>query len=162
MRKKETTDRELFDLQYENFIWSVNPKNPLMAELAAIDKLLDEVPEILDWVHADLCRGAKAAPGRPPEATSEQILRSAILMPLRALHYRQLADEIDANVVYRKFTRFYGKKIPHFTRLNDLIKMISPETMEKVNEAIVRLGIKKKPLQKNLWVKFGSGKSPSL
>jgi IS5 family transposase len=144
MRKKENTDRELFDLQYENFIWSVNPKNPLMAELAAIDKLLDEVPEILDWVHADLCRGVGAAPGRPPEATSEQILRSAILMQLRALPYRQLADEIDANAVYRKFTRFYGKKIPHFTRLNDLIKMISPETMEKVNEAIVRLGIKKK------------------
>ena len=144
MRKKENTDRELFDLQYENFIWSVNPKNPLMAELAAIDKLLDEAPEIVDWVHADLCGVVGAAPGRPPEATSEQILRSAILMQLRALHYRQLADEIDANVVYRKFTRFYGKKIPHFTRLNDLIKMISPETMEKMNEAIVRLGIKKK------------------
>ena len=131
MRKKENTDRDLFDLQYENFIWAVNPKNLLIAELAAIDKLLDEAPEILDWVHADLCRGVGATPGRPPEATSEQILRSAILMQLRALHYRQLADEIDANVVYRKFTRFYGKKIPHFTRLNDLIKIISPRRWKK-------------------------------
>jgi len=143
MRKKEDTERELFDLQYENFVWSVNPKNPLMTELAAIDKLLDEVPEILDWVHADLCRGTETTPGRPGEATCEQILRSAIVMQLHGLHYRQLADQIDANIVYRKFTRFYGKKIPHFTRLNDMIKMISPETMQKVNECILRLGIKK-------------------
>jgi IS5 family transposase len=143
MRKKENTDHELFDLQYDNFVWAVDPKNPLMAELAAIDKLLDEVPEILDWVHADLCHPTPTTTGRRAEATSEQILRSAIVMQLRGLHYRQLADEIDANVVYRKFTRFYGKKIPHFTRLNDLIKMISPETMAKVNESIVRLGIKK-------------------
>lgn len=144
MRKKEDTDRDLFDLQYESFVWVVDPKNPLMAELAAIDKLLDEVPEILDWIHADLCQQTKTAPGRPAEATSEQILRSAILMQLRRLHYRQLAQEIDANPVYRKFTRFYGKKIPHFTRINDLIKMISPETMEKVNGPIMGLGIKKK------------------
>ena len=31
MRKKENTDHELFDLQYENFVWAVDPKNPLMA-----------------------------------------------------------------------------------------------------------------------------------
>jgi IS5 family transposase len=64
-------------------------------------------------------------------------------MQLRGLHYRQLAEEIDASMLYRKFTRFYGKKIPHFATLNSLIKMISPETMASVNEAIVRLGIKK-------------------
>ena len=134
MRQKENTDHELFDLQYENFVWAVDPKNPLMVELAAIDKLLDEVPEILDWVHADLCHPAPTptTTGRRAGATSEQILRSAIVMQLRGLHYRQLADEIDANVVYRKFTRFYGKKIPHFTRLNDLIKMISPGTAPTV------------------------------
>ena len=143
MRKKENTDHELFDLQYENFVWAVDPKNPLMAELAAIDKLLDEVPEIVDWVHADLCHPVPTTGGRRAEATSEQIVRSAIVMQLRGLHYRQLADEIDANLVYRKFTRFYGKKIPHFTRLNDLIKMISPETMARINESIVGLGIKK-------------------
>jgi len=144
MRKKEKTDHDLFDLQYESFVWAVNPKNPLMAELAAIDKLLDEAPEALDGVHDDLCKQTKTRHGRPPEASSEQILRGAILMQLRGLHYRELADQIDANALYRKFTRFYGKKIPHFTRLNDLIKMISPQTMRKVNEAVVRLGIKNK------------------
>jgi IS5 family transposase len=64
-------------------------------------------------------------------------------LTMGASHYRKLADEIDASMLFRKFTRFYGKKIPHFTTLNGLIKMISPETMEEINEAIVRLGIKK-------------------
>ena len=65
-------------------------------------------------------------------------------MQLRGLHNRELTDPIDANPVYRKFTRFYGKKIPHFTRLNDLIKMILPQTMRKVNAAIAGFGVKTK------------------
>jgi len=144
MRKKEDADRELFDAQYQNFAWSINPNNPLVAELAAIDELLDEAPETLDLVDADLTNRAKTVPGRPTEATCEQVLRAAILMRLRGLRYRQLAEEIDASMLYRKFTRFYGKKIPHFATLNNLIKMISDETIQKVNEAIVRLGIKRK------------------
>ena len=145
MRKQIQDDHDLFDEQYRNFAWAIDPKNPLVNELAMIDKLLDEIVEILDFVQRDLTGQPQKAPGgRPTVASCEQILRSAILMQLRGLHYRQLAEEIDASMLYRKFTRFYGKKVPHFTRLNELIKAISPETMEKANEAIVRLGIKKK------------------
>jgi transposase, IS5 family len=144
MREKKNIDRELFDAQYENFVWSVNPKNPLVEELAAIDRLLDEVPEILDLVHGDLAHNVTTGPGRPGEATCEQILRAVILKQLRSLSYRQLAEEIDASPLYRKFTRFYGKKIPHFNTLDTLIKGISDETMRQVNEAVVRLAIEKK------------------
>jgi len=79
MRKKENTDHDLFDLQYESFVCAVNPKNPLMAELEAIDTLLDEAPEVLDGVHEDLCKVTHTGHGRPPAASSEQILRGAIL-----------------------------------------------------------------------------------
>ena len=144
MREKRNTDRELFDALYENFVWSVNPNNPLLAELAAIDRLLDEAPEILELVHGELAHQVTVAPGRPVEATCEQVLRAAILKQLRELSYRQLAAEIDASPLYRKFTRFYGKKVPHYTTLNTLIKAISHMTMGEVNEAVVRLGIKKK------------------
>jgi len=143
MRKKENDDHELFDAQYQSVAWSISPKNPLMKELEVIDKLLDEMPEILDLIHSDLSNTKKKETGRPTEVTCEQIIRTAILMQLRSLHYRQLADEIDVNIVYRKFTRFYGKKIPHFSTLNQLIKAISPQTMGKINEAIMLLGIKK-------------------
>ena len=143
MREKQETAPELFDAQYRTLAFSVNPNNPLLTALQGIDKLLDEVPEILDLVHAQINRNTKHT-GRPAEATAEQVLRSAILMQLRGLHYRQLAEEIDVNALYRKFTRFYGKKIPHFSTLNDLIKMISAETMQRINEAIVVLAREKK------------------
>jgi len=142
MRKK-SSDREFFDEQYQMLEFAMSPNNPLAAELKAIDQLLDEIPEILDLVNADINSGASNK-GRPTEISAEQILRSAILMQLRGLPYRQLAAELDVNGLYRKFTRFYERKIPHFTQLNDLIKMISPQTMEQVNEAIVKIGIKKK------------------
>ena len=142
MRKKQS-ESELFDEHYRMLEFAMDRKNPLAAELKAIDKLLDEMPEVLDLVHADINR-SDAKKGRSAVASAEQILRSAILMQLRSLHYRQLAEEIDANMLYRKFTRFYMKKIPHFTRLNGLIKMICPETWEQINAVLLNLSIKKK------------------
>lgn len=143
MREKKETSRELFEAQFSIYSFAMNPKNPLVVELGAIDQVLDEAPEILDWVLADIETGGKPT-GRRSGASAEQVLRSAILMQLRGLRYRQLAEEIDANPLYRKFTRFYGKKIPHFSTLNNLIKMISAETMRRVNETMPRVGIKKK------------------
>jgi IS5 family transposase len=143
MPKRQRTEAELFDEFYRSMMWPVSPKNPLVAELAAIDKLLDESPELIELVRADLDNPSKQPTGRPPEATAEQVLRSAILMQLRGRRYRQLAQEIDAHMLYRKFTRFYHRKIPHFATLNNLIKMISDETWTRLNEAIVRVGIEK-------------------
>jgi IS5 family transposase len=142
MRKK-SSDRELFDQQYRMLEFAMNPKNPLAAELKAIDELLDEIPEMIDLVHSDIDH-SKSKKGRRAEISAEQILRSAILMQLRRLHYRELAEEIDVNMLYRKFTRFYGKKIPHYTQLNDLIKALSPRTMARLNATLLQLGIKKK------------------
>lgn len=153
MRPKKS-EPELFDEKYGSFGFAMNPKNPLVNQLEAIDKLLDEMPEILDWARADLDSGAgpksdaQRKGGRPkgarPRISAEQILRSAILLQLRQLHFRELAEEIDANILYRKFTRFYERRIPHFTQLNDLIKALSPETMDRINAATLQLGIKKK------------------
>jgi len=148
MREKQSTDHELFDIPYQHFSWSVDPKNPTLKMLQTMDQLLDEVPEILDMVLQDLSKttvkNQKGVMGRPANATAEQILRSAILMQLMNLDYRQLSDDIGLHSHYRWFTRFYDKKIPHFTTLNDLIKMISETTMRRINDVILGLGIKKK------------------
>ncbi len=83
-------------------------------------------------------------PGRHAAVTAEQALRSAILKQLRGFDYCNLAAEIEIAPIYRKFTRFYGAKIPSFTTLERAIKKISAETMEKGNEEMVNLGVKKK------------------
>lgn len=144
MREKRSVQDEIFDAQYQGLLFAVNPKNRLVAELGAISQLLDALPESLDWARDDLGAQAQAQGGRPPVATVEQVLRSALLMQLRALHYRQLAEEIDANPLYREFTRFYGRPIPHFSILNKLVKRISPETLRRIHEAGLRLARAKK------------------
>lgn len=146
MREKQATC-DLFDEYYRAMAWSPST-NELSKELDHIDQLLDEIPQILDEVQADLNAHLKApspsSPGRNAEVTAEQALRCAILKQLRGFSYRILASVIDIAPIFRKFTRFYGATIPHFSTLERAIKKISAQTMQKTNEEIVKLGIKKK------------------
>lgn len=149
MREKQESAPELFKTEYDAMDWNVKKTNPLYVQLQAIDKLLDQMPETVALVHADLNarpgkKALKSRFGRPVEITSEQALRCAILKQLRGFSYRELADEIDMNRIYRKFTRFYANEIPHFTTIERVIKVISDATFQKANEAVVLLGIKKK------------------
>jgi len=146
MRKKEH-EPNLIDEYYRAIEWE-SKTSPLYKQLEKISELLDEIPGILDSIGADLNAHLKnlnpSKPGRNADISAEQTLRCAILKQLRGLDYRNLASEIDIAPVYRKFTRFYGAKVPHFTTIERAIKKISPESMELVNEEIVKLSIEKK------------------
>jgi hypothetical protein len=61
MREKESSSPELFDESYRTFFWAVDAGDPNLKMLQAMDRLLDEVPEILEMVDGDL---RKAAPGK--------------------------------------------------------------------------------------------------
>ena len=140
-------ESDLFDEYSLALAWSPST-NRLSKELEKIDELLDEIPQLLDRVQADLNAHLKTAspssPGRRAVVTAEQALRSAILKQLRGFDYRNLAAEIEIAPVDRTFTRFYGATISDFTTLQRAIKNISTETLDKANEEIVKLGIKKK------------------
>lgn len=149
MREKQESAPELFKTEYDAMDWNVKKTNPLYVQLQAIDKLLDQMPEIVTLVHADLNtrpgkKALKSRFGRPVEITSEQALRCVILKQLRDYSYRELADAIDMTPIYRKFTRFYGNEIPHFTTIERVINVISEASFQKANEAVLLLGIKKK------------------
>jgi IS5 family transposase len=141
--RPEKSERELFDEQYRALMWPVKPDSPLVVELAAIDRLLDEAPEMVATARADLTNTSKQPTGKPEEVSAEQVVRCAILLQLRRWHYRDLTAEIEPSALYRKFTRFYGRKIPHFATLNGLILQIQPETWKRINEALLKVGIKK-------------------
>jgi IS5 family transposase len=149
--RPERSEEELFDEIYRAQMWVVSDKNPLMRELATVDRLLDQTPEILAEVAKNLTNSSRLATarpgkkpnGRPEEASAEQVLRCAILMQLRRWHYRDLTAEIEPSALYRKFTRFYLRRIPHFATLNALILQIQPETWKRLNEALLKVGIKK-------------------
>lgn len=149
MREKEVTAHDLFKAEYDSMDWCIKKTNPLYLQLQAIDKVLDEMPEILNCVHRDIAaptgrRKLKSRFGRPVQITSEQALRCAILKQLRGYSYRELANAIDLTSVYRKFTRFYGEEVPHFTTIERVIKVISEGSLQEANRALLLLGIKKK------------------
>ncbi len=105
--------------------------------LAEISDILDQIPPVLDMVSADLSITQSTKMGRPG-ITSEQILRTAIIKMLKGYSYRELAVRIDDSIDYRRFTRFYMGKIPHFSAMEKLIKRIKPETFDAVNALLLK------------------------
>jgi len=112
------------------------------AELTKISSALDEAPELLEAVAADLRSGLKEAGAEG--MTVEQVLRSAILYQLRCDSYRELAARLGSDYNFRKFSRFYAQPIPHFSCLEKAIKRLRPETFEKLNALLVAYAVKKK------------------
>ena len=110
-------------------------------ELEKMSAALDEADEILDEVARDLQSGLSDT-GAEGMAV-EQVLRSAIIYQFKCCSYRELADRLGTDYGFRKFTRFYGRPIPHFSNLEKAIKRIRPETWERLNDLAVALAIKK-------------------
>lgn len=110
-------------------------------ELDKMSAALDEAPEILEAVAADLQGGLKETGAEGMSV--EQVLRVAVIYQLKCYSYRELEKRLGSDYNFRKFTRLYGREIPHFSNLERAIKRIGPETWELVNEMTVALAIKK-------------------
>jgi transposase, IS5 family len=121
------------------------------AELAAIGLLLEQLPEAVALVHADLSvRGGRrvdASKGRDGIA-AEQVLRVAILKQHTGLSYERLAFALADSSTYRGFCRLgYEQKPPTRSALQKNVKRVTTTTWEKINEMVVRrardLGVEK-------------------
>jgi IS5 family transposase len=110
-------------------------------ELEKMSAALEEAPEILEAVAEDLQGGLKETGAEGMSV--EQVLRSAVIYQLKCYSYRELADRLGSDYNFRKFTRFYGRKIPDFSNLEKAIKRIRPETLERINDILVKLAVKK-------------------
>ena len=131
MRKKIVTQPSLFDQAINQLMTLIKPEK----ELKAIDRILNENPEIINCVHSDLvgqknntgCKGISA----------ERVLRSAVLKQYKRYSYRELAKRLNDGVILRWFSRFHSAKIPHSTAFQKTIKHISFETWDKINDLLV-------------------------
>lgn len=113
------------------------------AELAAMALLLDQLPEVVALVHADLSlRGGRrvdVSKGRDGIA-AEQVLRIAILKQHTGLSYERLAFGLADSSTYRRFCRLgYEQKPPTKSALQKNVKRIATATWEAINEMVVRL-----------------------
>lgn len=113
-------------------------------------EILDENPEIAQVVHQDLCRHADGRPKNKAGAkgmTADQVLRFAIVKFCEELSYRKLADRVDDSIVLREFCRIPFGTIPRFTTLQENIKKLHPQTLERIQNLLIdyacRQGIEK-------------------
>jgi len=113
-------------------------------ELAAIDRILDQHPEIAKLIcqdlRADRVVGNKGAEG----LSAEQILRALLIKQHNSFSYRELAFHLADSNSYRTFCRLSLGQRPSKTVLAACIKAIRPETLEKIHGVVLGIALKKK------------------
>lgn len=110
-----------------------------------IDQILDENPDILTVVHADLARPCSAS-GRQSTFSSEQFLRMIVVMIIEGLVLRSVIIRVSDSDFLRNFTRIFSGTMMGFTELQTAIKNITPETWEKINALLLLYARKAKKI----------------
>jgi IS5 family transposase len=116
--------------------------HPQAQELRDISALLDQMPDVVGRVHADLVGKHQSTVGCPG-LSGEQTLRLAVLKQVNQISYEDLAFVLVDSRVARTFSRLPLGWNPSSSTLGENIKRISPETWELINRAIVGLAREK-------------------
>ena len=111
------------------------------AKYAAISKILDANPEIVDLAHRDLRNALIASNGSRPARvrfTTEHVLRLLIVQSLEGLSLRQTVVRVDDSPALRQFVRLGMKPMMDFTTLDKLKNALRPRTWKKIHGALAR------------------------
>jgi IS5 family transposase len=105
---------------------------------AAVNELLLANPAVLDLVHADFCRWLSTSEaGREGRYTSEEILRSLVVMFVEQDSYRDVVVRIENSDFLRSFVGFgFFKPMMDFSFLGKAFAALSEETWQAVNRAL--------------------------
>lgn len=109
------------------------------AELARVDQLLEDTPQLAELVAADLphAAGVSTDNGRPG-LTGEQVLRVSFVKALEGLSYDDLAFVLSDSQTYRWFCRIgWGESGPSASALQENVRRVKPSTWEAVNGVLV-------------------------
>ena len=102
--------------------------------------MLDQLPEAVELIHEDLCRGRKRrvdpSEGRAGVA-AEQILRVVMLKQMTGLSYEQLAFHLADSNTYRGFCPFgFDRKVPDEATLQRNVKGVRAETWQAIHRPV--------------------------
>jgi transposase, IS5 family len=107
-------------------------------ELAAMRAILDAHPEFARWVQADLLAGGVAADRGRDGMSGDQVLRALVIKQANGFSYEQLAFHLADSQSYRAFCLIgFVDKQPKKSTLQRNIKLVRPETLERVNRSLV-------------------------
>ncbi len=117
--------------------------NEYYAKYEAISVLLDEHPEIVNAVHADLVQALEDTAirdgrGAQFKFTSDTILRIVLCQIIEGASLREIVIRIDDSNFLRHFVRVYNGPMIDFTAYCKLRNCIRPKTWKKVNDLLAR------------------------
>jgi len=123
-------------LQFEKELWALSP------ELAVMDTILNQNPEIYEMVKNDITLGQESSSlGRQDMPTIEQIVRAAIYKEMKSLTYRELEYAQHDSRMCSTFIKLDDRKPISFEAYQKYISRISGESLDKVLVAINKVAI---------------------
>lgn len=123
-------------LQFEKELWALSP------ELAVMDTILNQHPEICEMVKDDITMGQESSSfGRQDMPTVEQIVRAAIYKEMKNLTYRELEYAQHDSRMCSTFIKLDERKALSFEAYQKYISRISGESLNKVMIAINQIAI---------------------
>jgi transposase, IS5 family len=117
----------------------------------AIGQVLDDNPEILALVHADLLKLSEGdSQGREGDYTSENILRALVVQHLEGLPFRDTVIRIGGDLFLQEFARMRKKPVMDYSFLDKCFLAIAPKTWKRVNELLGQYGVAQEMVSTNV------------
>ena len=113
-------------------------------ELEQIGLILDANPRMVELVEQDLVRGVKNPGTGARGLTGDQVYRILLIKQMNGFSYEELAFHLSDSVTYRAFCRFGAlEQTPARSTLSENLKKVRPETLEAVQQLLVRWAMKR-------------------
>jgi len=113
--------------------------NEYRAKYKLISQLIDDNPQLVSLVHQDLAKMlSKSNNGRKSEYTSEQILRSLIVMFVEQDSYRKVVVRIENSEFLRDFIGLGIKAMMDYSFLNKAFGILSERTWKTMNKVLAQ------------------------
>ncbi len=135
MRTK-STKQQYFDFSRKS---SLKVVNEYREKYKLISQLLDDNPQLVSLVHQDLAKMlSQSNNGRKSEYSSEQILRSLIVMFVEQDSYRQVVIRIENSEFLRNFVGLGIQSMMDYSFLNKAFGFLSETTWETMNRVLAQ------------------------
>jgi IS5 family transposase len=126
--------------------------NAYYAKYEAISALLDEHPEMVNAIHADLAQAledtaVRDGRGAKFKFTSDTILRIVLCQIIEGASLREIVIRIDDSSFLRHFARVYNGPMIDFTAYCKLRNCIRPQTWKKVNDLLARTAVRENRIE---------------
>ena len=125
-----------FSQKLEQADWSKNP------ELGLLDTILENHPELLDLLKADLTKGLKESNfGRKDMPSIEQIVRAALYKEIKGMDYRELEYAQSDSRICGRFIKLNPLRHYSFQMYQTYISKIKEESLQILMVAINKIAI---------------------